>query len=239
MFTKQLIWFPAPWSSTSGPGLGWRVAAVLGPGAGLGKRTSHSGDSPPPCVHFCRPWPRCRLVGGGTPSSAHQGLAPGGADAAAPSEGGESGSCSLGGLDVQHEEDGQSLAPGSGHLGSPLPGLQGRGTEGAGDATRGTGRSGCAGRPPAAQNEAAVRWEGGPRLPSVTGRPAAARVGTVLCHLAPCVPQGDLARGLVAFWGRGVLCPGGAGAGGAGKPERERVPAGVTRLTAGFSIPCP
>lgn len=73
----------------------------------------------------------------------------------------------------------------------------------------------------------------------VTGRPAAARVGTVLCHLAPCVPQGDLARGLVAFWGRGVLCPGGAGAGGAGRPERERVPAGVTRLTAGFSIPCP
>lgn len=174
-----------------------------------------------------------------TPSSAHQGLASGGADAAAPSEGGKSGSCSLGGLDVQHEEDGQSLAPGSGHPGSPLPGLQGRGTEGAGDATRGTGRSGCAGRPPAAQNEAAVRWEGGPRLPSVTGRPAAARVGTVRCHLAPCVPQGDLARGLVAFWGRGVLCPGGAGAGGAGRPERERVPAGVTRLTAGFSIPCP
>lgn len=65
MFTKQLIWFPAPGSSTSGPGRGWRVAAVLGPGAGLGKRTSHSGDSPPPCVHVCRPWPRCRLVGGG------------------------------------------------------------------------------------------------------------------------------------------------------------------------------
>lgn len=65
MFTKQLIWFPAPGSSTSGPGRGWRVAAVLGPGAGLGKRTSHSGDSPPPCVHFCRPWPRCRLVGSG------------------------------------------------------------------------------------------------------------------------------------------------------------------------------
>lgn len=162
-----------------------------------------------------------------TPSSAHQGLAPGGADAAAPSEGGKSASMSS----TRRMGRAWRLGPatraprfqgckGGGRRGQETP-PEGRAVQAVPDARlRLRTRRPCAGK-------------------EVTGRPAAARVGTVLCHLAPCVPQGDLARGLVAFWGRGVLCPGGAGAGGAGRPERERVPAGVTRLTAGFSIPCP
>lgn len=63
-----------------------------------------------------------------------------------------------------------------------------------------------------------------PRLPSVTGRPAAARMGTVLCRLAPCVPQGDLARGLLASWpsGVGAFCAQGALGRGAQGGQRGR-----------------
>lgn len=79
----------------------------------------------------------------------------------------------------------------------------------------------------------------------------APRVGTVLCHLTPCVPQGDLSHGLVGLHlgregrrqvrrpaGQGRSAPRGS-LGVMRKLERERAPGGVTWPTAGLSIRWP